>query len=755
MKRFIPLLLLILSLGSFAGSTIDPTVPATNAPMSSAPIRGNFQAAFTDINKILTKFGSTTAPTNPSLYQYWLNTNSAPFILNIWDGNQWVGTAKLNTATHIWTMMGTYAGTPITPAYGGTGANNTATLNQYLKGDGTNFVTSSGPASGVGSCTNQFITATNSDAPPSCAIDILASAYHANQGTITTLLHGNSSGNPSWSQVALTTDVSGILPSLNGGTACSGSAPCITTELDFKGATSGQGTWSVSDTGGYVGLSDSGVFMPTHQLHIQTNTNNSFAVDSTGTDSNSMAHIKNVGVQGPFFDFWSSAQRWAWGVSSGGNFVLRNSVVATDPVNGTDIAAFTPAGHTIFEGVTSTGATGTGKLVYDTSPTFTAPVLGTPTSGTLTNATGLPLGGLVIQAANTIVGNATSGSASPTALGIGSCSAAGSALNWTTNTGFGCNTSITANTLAGGWAMGGAISNASAYAADFGIGTLTAGIGNFSKSSTINLNAAALPAPATGTILHLGQADATANIIEYDGFGASSAGQLQFRRALGTAASPSAVTAVTLGSITATGYGATGFAAAPRAAIYMQSLETWTDSAQGTQILLQATAAGTTTTSTVMSVAPALVTVTGTLNVTALPSASETDIVCYNTTGGVFSYATSVAGCVPSALRYKSVLGEINQHYALASINKLIPTVYRYKDTGRFGAQEYDGLIADRVCEIDKRLCAYNEKGQVENYDKVGVLAYAIAAMNEQQLELNKLKSEIIILKHKTNALKH
>lgn len=48
-------------------------------------------------------------------------------------------------------------------------------------------------------------------------------------------------------------------------------------------------------------------------------------------------------------------------------------------------------GHTTFEGVTSTGATGTGRLVYATSPTFTTPVLGTPTSGTATNLTGLPL----------------------------------------------------------------------------------------------------------------------------------------------------------------------------------------------------------------------------------------------------------------------------------------------------------------------------------------------------------------------------
>ena len=71
--------------------------------------------------------------------------------------------------------------------------------------------------------------------------------------------------------------------------------------------------------------------------------------------------------------------------------------------------------------------------------------LGTPSSGTLTNATGLPLGGLATQAANTVLVNATSGAASPTAQAVSTCSAAGDALIWTTNTGFGCNTSIAAN----------------------------------------------------------------------------------------------------------------------------------------------------------------------------------------------------------------------------------------------------------------------------------------------------------------------
>jgi hypothetical protein len=38
-----------------------------------------------------------------------------------------------------------------------------------------------------------------------------------------------------------------------------------------------------------------------------------------------------------------------------------------------------------------TDETGTGLLVFATSPTLTTPILGTPTSGTLTNCTGLPI----------------------------------------------------------------------------------------------------------------------------------------------------------------------------------------------------------------------------------------------------------------------------------------------------------------------------------------------------------------------------
>ena len=68
------------------------------------------------------------------------------------------------------------------------------------------------------SCTNQFVTALSSGAVGTCTTATLASAQFANQGTATTVLHGNAAGNPSFGAVSLTADVSGILPGSNGGT---------------------------------------------------------------------------------------------------------------------------------------------------------------------------------------------------------------------------------------------------------------------------------------------------------------------------------------------------------------------------------------------------------------------------------------------------------------------------------------------------------------------------------------------------------
>jgi len=84
------------------------------------------------------------------------------------------------------------------------------------------------------------------------------------------------------------------------------------------------------------------------------------------------------------------------------------------------------AGHVTAEGVTSTGATGTGKFVFDGSPS-----IGSLTVTTAFTATGLvTVGDLAPQAANTFLANVTGGSASPTAAAIPTCTGAASALQY-------------------------------------------------------------------------------------------------------------------------------------------------------------------------------------------------------------------------------------------------------------------------------------------------------------------------------------
>lgn len=88
------------------------------------------------------------------------------------------------------------------------------------------------------------------------------------------------------------------------------------------------------------------------------------------------------------------------------------------------------------------------------------------------------LNGIAAIAANTILANATSSSASPTAFAMPSCSTSSSALTYTTNTGIGCNTNINAATLGG-----------ATFASPSSIGSTTAASGAFttlSASSTVS-----------------------------------------------------------------------------------------------------------------------------------------------------------------------------------------------------------------------------------------------------------------------------
>lgn len=140
------------------------------------------------------------------------------------------------------------------------------------------------------------------------------------------------------------------------------------------GVAIGTNVAGISGNNSFVGDNDFpnlkiGTGSRTHLLHIFSTTNDSVGIDSTGTDSNSMLHIKNVSAQGPFFDFWSAGGRWAFGNSQGGAFVLRNSGVGTDPVNGTSLwsivstGVVTQPGSVISAPATITLTTNAGTLV--------------------------------------------------------------------------------------------------------------------------------------------------------------------------------------------------------------------------------------------------------------------------------------------------------------------------------------------------------------------------------------------------------
>jgi hypothetical protein len=232
-----------------------------------------------------------------------------------------------------------------------------------------------------------------------------------------------------------------------------------------------------------------------------------------------------------------------------------------------------------------------GNLTSAGSGTFTGAISASNFSGTHSGtSSGTNTGD---QTFSTLPGTATAAQ-TPLAVILGGTSG-GQTINGDTASGGNLTLHSTANATKGKILFG-----TSAY--DEVSNRLGVGITTPLAPLVVSTNSAALPSPTTGTVIQVGGADTTSTRIEIDAFGSGPA--IEGKQAQGTAASPTATQATnTLLNLTAFGYGATGYSSGGRGFIQVQANQNWTDSNQGTKLMLGTTENNTTTALTQLTLA--------------------------------------------------------------------------------------------------------------------------------------------------------
>ena len=250
----------------------------------------------------------------------------------------------------------------------------------------------------------------------------------ASLGTTTTVLHGNAAGAPSFGPVALTTDISGVLPVLNGGTGVTtstgtgsvvlnNSPTFITptmgvatgTSLALGGATIGSNALSVTGASALDLLDVISSSATAFQVGQTAGANVAFQVNASAAALAAGLQVTGAATGGTValaaidtgsntnisLDARGTGTIAIGGVSTGAISLHGQTISLGGAFSTTAGLAITPASSGIASWsagtLSTTATTGTGNVVLATSPTLVTPALGTPSSAVLTNATGLPL----------------------------------------------------------------------------------------------------------------------------------------------------------------------------------------------------------------------------------------------------------------------------------------------------------------------------------------------------------------------------
>jgi hypothetical protein len=299
-------------------------------------------------------------------------------------------------------ITGTLGASVVSQLQGKTLSISTLTDGNILKYDGATTswknVSIALPAS-TASAYTVYGNNTNASAAPAYFTPVLASALFANQGTVTTVLHGNATGNPSWSAISLSADVTGMLPVANGGT---GATTASTARTSLGAAASGANSDISSLTGlttalsvaqggtGAQTLAANGVLYgngtgaiqalaPVTSGYVLTSTGLSSAPTWTDQSSLSTPPINKLttatGVNG--IDNAAYTQTWAWNSLAAGNGLALTSTNTT------------ATGSLLYVSSASAGAASTGLASFNFSGAHTGNGVGITDATTIGTALGI------------------------------------------------------------------------------------------------------------------------------------------------------------------------------------------------------------------------------------------------------------------------------------------------------------------------------------------------------------------------------
>jgi hypothetical protein len=211
---------------------------------------------------------------------------------------------------------------------------------------------------------------TGSSAAPAYFTPTLASALFANQGTTTTILHGNGTGNPSWSQVNLTTDVTNILQVGNGGT---GLTSLTADAILYSSGTATVGQIADVAASSYLRSTGTASAPAWSTLTLPNAATEGDLLYATGT--NAIGNLSDVATGDVLISGGTAA------LPSWGNVALASAVSGTLPVanGGTGATSLTSNGILYANGTAAIGATAagtTGQILTANSsgvPVWTTP----------------------------------------------------------------------------------------------------------------------------------------------------------------------------------------------------------------------------------------------------------------------------------------------------------------------------------------------------------------------------------------------